>query len=77
MSSSVGAASGRRGREVCEAGAGVKVLKVDEFKFLGSIIPSNRKHTREVVKREQAEWGGWGSICGSNICCNIVWRCWH
>lgn len=34
---------------------GVEVAKVDEFKYLGSTVQSNRECAREVKRRVQAE----------------------
>lgn len=37
---------------------GVEVVRVDELKYLGSSIKSNRQCKSEVQKRVQAGWNG-------------------
>ncbi|XP_051788831.1 uncharacterized protein LOC127529414 [Erpetoichthys calabaricus] len=43
---------------------GVELVKVDEFKYLGSTVHSNGDCGREVKKRVQAGWNGWRSVSG-------------
>ncbi|XP_047476007.1 uncharacterized protein LOC125029870 [Penaeus chinensis] len=43
---------------------GVEVTKVEEFKYLGSTMPSDGRCPTEVTKRIQAGWGGWRKVTG-------------
>uniref|UniRef100_A0A3B4CLA2 ribonuclease H n=1 Tax=Pygocentrus nattereri TaxID=42514 RepID=A0A3B4CLA2_PYGNA len=43
---------------------GVEVVKVDDFKYLGSTIQSNGQCRKEVKKRVQAGWSGWRRVSG-------------
>uniref|UniRef100_A0A3B4DPZ4 ribonuclease H n=1 Tax=Pygocentrus nattereri TaxID=42514 RepID=A0A3B4DPZ4_PYGNA len=43
---------------------GVEVVKVDDFKYLGSTIQSNGQCRKEVKKRVQAGWSGWRQMSG-------------
>ena len=43
---------------------GVGLVKVDEFKYLGSTVESNGECRREVKKRVQAGWSGWRRVSG-------------
>ena len=40
----------------------VEVEKVYEFTYLGSTVQSNGECGKEVKKREQAWWSGWGKM---------------
>ena len=50
---------------------GEDVVKVDDFKYLGSTVQSNGECGREVTKRVQAGWNGWrrmsGVICDRRV----------
>ena len=50
---------------------GEVVAKVEDFKYLGSIVQSNGECGREVKKRVQAGWNGWrrmsGVICDKRV----------
>ncbi|KAK3548186.1 hypothetical protein QTP70_005182 [Hemibagrus guttatus] len=54
---------------------GEEVKKVQEFKYLGSIVQSNGECGKEVKKRVQAGWNGWrkvsGVLCDQKISENI------
>ncbi|KAK3528988.1 hypothetical protein QTP70_014117 [Hemibagrus guttatus] len=39
-------------------------VKVQEFKYLGSTVQSNGECAKEVKKRVQAGWNGWGKVSG-------------
>ena len=41
---------------------GEEVAKVDDFKYLGSTVQSNGECGREVKKKVQAGWNGWGRM---------------
>ena len=43
---------------------GEEVVKVEEFKYLGSTVQSNGECVREVKKRVQAGWSGWRRVAG-------------
>ncbi|KAK3553470.1 hypothetical protein QTP70_003514 [Hemibagrus guttatus] len=43
---------------------GEEVKKVQEFKYLGSIVQSNGECAKEVKKRVQAVWNGWRKVSG-------------
>ena len=43
---------------------GEEVTKVEDFKYLGSTVQSNRECGREVKKRVQAGWNGWRRMSG-------------
>ncbi|KAK3543382.1 hypothetical protein QTP70_018404, partial [Hemibagrus guttatus] len=43
---------------------GEEVKKVQEFKYLGSTVQSNEECGKEVKKRVQAGWNGWGKVSG-------------
>ncbi|KAK3506639.1 hypothetical protein QTP70_011245 [Hemibagrus guttatus] len=43
---------------------GEEVKKVQEFKYLGSTVQSNRECGKEVKKRVQAGWNGWRKVSG-------------
>ncbi|KAK3514359.1 hypothetical protein QTP70_015886 [Hemibagrus guttatus] len=43
---------------------GEEVKKVQEFKYLGSIVQSNGECAKEVKKRVQAGWNGWRKVSG-------------
>ncbi|KAK3531893.1 hypothetical protein QTP70_034402 [Hemibagrus guttatus] len=43
---------------------GEEVKKVQEFKYLGSTVQSNGECGKEVKKRVQAGWNGWGKVTG-------------
>ena len=43
---------------------GEELVKVEEFKYLGSIVQSNRDCGKEVKKRVQAGWNGWRKMLG-------------
>ena len=43
---------------------GAEVVKVDELKYLGSIVQSNGNCGSERRKRVQAEWSGWRKVAG-------------
>ncbi|MCJ8731212.1 hypothetical protein PDJAM_G00196770 [Pangasius djambal] len=43
---------------------GEEVKKVQEFKYLGSIVQSNGECGKEVKKRVQAGWNGWRKVSG-------------
>ncbi|MCJ8736404.1 hypothetical protein PDJAM_G00257550 [Pangasius djambal] len=43
---------------------GEEVKKVQEFKYLGSTVQSNGECGKEVKKRVQAGWNGWGKVSG-------------
>lgn len=43
---------------------GVEVLKVDDFRYLGSTIQSNGQCRKQVKKRVQAGWSGWTRVSG-------------
>lgn len=45
---------------------GVEMAKVDEFKYLGSTVQSNRECRGEVKKRVQAGWSGWRRVSGES-----------
>ena len=46
-------------------------MKVENFKYLGSIIQGNGECGRDVKKRVQAGWNGWrrmsGVICDRRV----------
>ena len=50
---------------------GEEVGKVEDFKYLGSIVQSNVECGKEVKKRVQAGWNGWrrmsGMICDRRV----------
>ena len=52
---------------------GEEVVKVDDFKYLGSTVQSYGECGREVKKRVQAVWNGWrrmsGVICDRRVPC--------
>ncbi|XP_051790978.1 uncharacterized protein LOC127529870 [Erpetoichthys calabaricus] len=54
---------------------GVELVKVDEFKYLGSTVQSNGGCGREVKKRVQAGWNGWrrvsGMICDRRVSARV------
>ncbi|KAI5627956.1 hypothetical protein C0J50_3222 [Silurus asotus] len=54
---------------------GEELQKVEEFRYLGSIVQSNGECVREVKKRVQAGWSGWrrvtGVICDSGVSAKI------
>lgn len=54
---------------------GVEVVKVDEFKYLGSTVQSNGECGKEVKKRVQAGWSGWrrvsGVICDRRVAARV------
>ncbi|KAI5617633.1 hypothetical protein C0J50_22801 [Silurus asotus] len=41
-----------------------EVVRVNEFKYLGSTVQSNGECVREVKKRVQAGWSGWRRVTG-------------
>ena len=41
-----------------------KVLRVKEFKYLGSTVQESGSCEREIKKRVQAEWNGWRRVSG-------------
>ena len=43
-----------------------EVVKVEDFKYLSSSVQINGECGREVKKRVQAGWNGWGRISGVN-----------
>ncbi|KAK3564694.1 hypothetical protein QTP86_024843 [Hemibagrus guttatus] len=43
---------------------GEEVMKVQEFKYLGSTVQSNGECGKEVKKRVQAGWNGWRKVSG-------------
>ena len=43
---------------------GAELAKVDEFKYLGSMVQENGKCEREVKKRIQAGWSKWRKVSG-------------
>ncbi|KAK3509791.1 hypothetical protein QTP70_011160 [Hemibagrus guttatus] len=43
---------------------GEEMKKVQEFKYLGSTVQSNRECGKEVKKRVQAGWNGWRKVWG-------------
>ncbi|KAK3525541.1 hypothetical protein QTP86_034714 [Hemibagrus guttatus] len=43
---------------------GEEVKKIQEFKYLGSTVQSNRECGKEVKKRVQAGWNGWRKVSG-------------
>lgn len=46
----------------------VELVKVNEFKYLGSTIQTNGQSIKGVKKRVQAEWNGWRQvICNRRI----------
>ncbi|KAF7702399.1 hypothetical protein HF521_001682 [Silurus meridionalis] len=47
---------------------GEEVVKVVEFRYLGSTVQSNRECVREVKKRVQAGWSGWRRLKTGVIC---------
>ena len=44
-----------------------KVLRVKEFKYLGSLVQENGSCEREVKRNVQAGWNGWRKVLGA-IC---------
>ena len=54
---------------------GEEVAKVEDFKYLGSIVQSNGECGREVKKRVQAGWNGWrimsGVICDRRVSARV------
>ena len=54
---------------------GEELVKVEEFKYLGSTVQSNRDCGTEVKKRVQAGWNGWrkmsGVICDRKISAKV------
>ena len=50
---------------------GEEVVKVEDFKYLGSTVQSNGECGREVKKRVQTAWNGWrrmsGVICDRRV----------
>ena len=52
-----------------------EVVKVEDFKYLGSIVQSNGECGREVKKRVQAGWNGWrrmsGVICDRRVSARV------
>ncbi|XP_051780741.1 uncharacterized protein LOC127527129 [Erpetoichthys calabaricus] len=54
---------------------GIELVKVDEFKYLGSTVQSNGDVGREVKKRVQAGWSEWrrvsGVICDRRISARV------
>ncbi len=55
--------NGREGSRTVQL-QGADVMKVDEFKYLGSVVQSNGECGREVKKRVQAGWSGWRRVSG-------------
>ena len=57
---------------------GEEVVKVDDFKYLGSTVQSNGECGREVKKRVQAGWNGWrrmsGVICDRRVPARVKWK---
>ena len=49
---------------------GEEVVKVDDFKYLGSTVQSNGECGREVKNRVHAGWNGWRKMSG--VICD--WR---
>lgn len=47
---------------------GAEVAKVEEFNCLGSTVQSNWECGREVRKRVQEGWSGWGGVL--EVICN-------
>ena len=43
---------------------GEEVAKVEDFKYVGSAVQTNGECGREVKKRVQAGWNGWGRMSG-------------
>ena len=43
---------------------GAELAKVDEFKYLGSMVQENGKCEREVKKQIQADWSKWRKVSG-------------
>ena len=54
---------------------GEELVKVEEFKYLGSTVQSNGDCGKEVKKRVQAEWNGWrkmsGVICDRKVSAKV------
>ena len=54
---------------------GEEVVKVEDFKYLGSTVQSNGECRREVKKRVQAGWNGWrrmsGVICDRRVSARV------
>ena len=44
------------------------MANVEDFKYLGSTVQSNGQCGREVKKRVQAGWNGWGRM--SEVICD-------
>ena len=57
---------------------GEEVVKVEDFKYLGSTVQSNGECGREVKKRVQAGWNGWrrmsGVICDRRVPARVKWK---
>ncbi|KAM7405544.1 hypothetical protein PAMP_012803 [Pampus punctatissimus] len=47
---------------------GEEIKKVEDFKYLGSTVQSNRECGKEVKKRVQAGWNGWRKV--SSVMCD-------
>ncbi|KAF3704702.1 hypothetical protein EXN66_Car020392 [Channa argus] len=43
---------------------GAEVKKVQDFKYLGSMVQSNGECGKEVKRRVQAGWNGWRKVSG-------------
>ena len=43
---------------------GAEIRKMEDFKYLGSTVQSNKECGKEVKKRMQAGWTGWRKVSG-------------
>ena len=59
--------NGENGEETMEM-EGMKVPRIKEFKYLGSIVQESDSCEREVKRRVQAGWNGWRKV--SRIICD-------